>query len=284
MDLQNSVVILGSGTSTGVPTPGCHCKVCKSTNPKNKRFRASILIQTKTKKNILIDTTPDLRSQCLDNDIEWINATIITHEHADHLHGIDDLRPFCFGPPIKTIPVFTNETTAQAMIKMFPYIFQADKVFHKNRPIIGGGIPRLDLNPISFDNNKNGDELVSVQIEGESFQFFLVPHGHGESLGLYHDGLVYIPDCHEVPASLLGKIADLRPDVLIIDCLQHKPHQTHLNIQKCFDYIEKIQAKSTGLIHMNHHLDHQELENLAMSTFGKKQNVFPLYDRQRLPY
>ncbi|MFW5887932.1 MAG: MBL fold metallo-hydrolase, partial [Bacteriovoracia bacterium] len=136
---MNQLTILGSGTSTGIPMLGCDCPICSTTDqkPKNKRFRTSVLITTSKGHKIIIDTPPDLRSQLLKNKVDTIDAAIITHEHADHVHGIDDLRPFCFGNPRKEIPVFTNPTTAIDLTARFPYIFQRQQFFSKNKPILG---------------------------------------------------------------------------------------------------------------------------------------------------
>ena len=121
MGKENSILILGSGTSTGIPIPRCSCSTCTSSNPKDHRFRTSLLLQTAQGSNILIDTTPDLRSQVLINQVEKIDGVVITHDHADHIHGIDDLRPFCFGPPLHPIPLWTSQHNAKTIISRFPY-------------------------------------------------------------------------------------------------------------------------------------------------------------------
>ena len=125
---MNKITILGSGTSTGVPILGCKCKVCQSTEPRNKRFRSSAIIELENQKRILIDTTPDLRTQLLNNKVDHVDAVIITHDHADHTHGIDDLRPFGFKSN-KSIPVYTSEPAARSLTRKFPYIFDSDNYF-----------------------------------------------------------------------------------------------------------------------------------------------------------
>ena len=137
--MTNKILILGSGTSTGIPIPGCLCEVCLSTNLKNKRLRTSIILKFKnddkkghSEKTLLIDTTPDLRQGLLNHKINNVDAAIITHTHADHLHGIDDLRPLCFGPPSKTIPIYTLPEDKQDLVQRFPYIFASGRDGYAN--------------------------------------------------------------------------------------------------------------------------------------------------------
>jgi len=266
---MNTLIVLGSGTSTGIPTANGDWGVCDSTNPKNTRLRSSVLLTIDTT-NILIDTTPDLRTQTLKYGIKNIDATIITHDHADHLHGLDDLRPFCFGPPPRTIPVFTSTECKKIMIERFPYIFNRNP----NHPPIGGGIPNLALNEVSIDQTQ--------VILGHNFEFFNLPHGYGQTLGLCHKSFAYLIDCHEVPSRVIENLQNKNLDLLIIDCVQKDPHKTHLNLSKTFDYIRKIGPKRAGLIHMGNKIDHAWLENECHQEFGS--NVFPVYDGLILNY
>src|SRR5690554_1080845 len=121
-DNNNQVIALGTGTSTGIPMLGCKCEVCLSNNPKNRRFRTSIALHTAGGKTIIVDTGPDLRSQLLANKIDRCDAAIVTHEHADHTHGIDDLRPLSFETG-RAVPLHTSQKCAQLLRKKFPYIF-----------------------------------------------------------------------------------------------------------------------------------------------------------------
>jgi len=120
---MNKITILGSGTSTGVPILGCKCGICQSKDPRNKRLRSSAKIESKNSKTILIDASPDLRAQLISTQTTNLDAVIITHDHADHTHGIDDLRPFTFHSPFP-LPVFTNLHTIESLTVKFPYIFQ----------------------------------------------------------------------------------------------------------------------------------------------------------------
>lgn len=269
---KNSVTALGTGTSTGIPMIGCTCKVCLSLDSRDKRLRTSILLETKNGKKILVDTTPDLRTQFLENKILNIDFAIITHDHADHLHGIDDLRPLTFGPPSKEIDLYCNAKTRTSVEKRFEYIFE-DRNLRKN-PIVGGGIPRLKLKQVELEK-----EII---IEGEEFLFFNYPHGHGETMGFIHQGLAYIVDCMELPAPILSILKNKQIKILILDCLQRGSHSTHLNVKKSFEYIKEINPERAGLIHIGHDLFHQELLSMSNAQFGKK--VFPLYDQLKLFY
>jgi phosphoribosyl 1,2-cyclic phosphate phosphodiesterase len=268
----NSVTALGTGTSTGIPMIGCKCKVCTSLDHRDQRLRTSIFIETASGKKILVDTTPDLRTQFLTNKISDVDFVIMTHDHADHLHGIDDLRPLTFGPPIREINLYCNKNTCESIEKRFEYIFmKRDPIKH---PIIGGGIPRLKLNEVEL--------LKEITIEGEEFFFFNYPHGLGETMGFIHQGLAYIVDCMEIPDELLAILKQKKIRLLILDCLQRGPHFTHLTVERSFHYIKEINPERTGLIHVGHDLFHRELLALTNDQFGKK--VFPLYDQLKLFY
>lgn len=273
--MKTKLNILGSGTSTGVPMLGCSCEVCTSDNPKNKRFRTSFFLQTKKGKHFLIDTTPDLRSQLLRANIKHIENTIITHDHADHLHGIDDLRPFCFGPPPRSLPVFTHAECAKSMTARFPYIFEKD-YFNEKKPILGGGIPKLSLHQIKADGS---DEFI----DGEKFNFYLLPHGHHKSLGICHENMAIFIDCNSIPDPIIKELKKKRIDLLIIDCVKFGTHKTHLGTQKAFEYIKEIAPTRAGLIHMGHGLDHNKLELLCQEEFkNHKTEVFVTYDTMHL--
>lgn len=268
----NSVIALGTGTSTGVPMIGCKCKVCTSLDHRDQRLRTSILIESASGKKILVDTTPDLRTQFLNNKIYDVDFVIMTHDHADHLHGIDDLRPLTFGPPVKEINIYCNKKSYESIEKRFEYIFLPKDP--KKHPPIGGGIPRLKLNEVEL--------LKNVNIFGEEFFFFNYPHGHGETMGFIHQGMAYIVDCMEIPSELLAILKKKKIQLLILDCLQRKPHSTHLTVERSFNYIKEIKPERTALIHMGHDLFHRELLKLSSDQFGKK--VFPLYDQLKLFY
>ncbi len=258
---------------------GCLCAVCTSQDPYDFRLRTSLLLQTASGKTILVDASPDLRTQLLRWKVATIDGALITHDHADHLHGIDDLRPFCFGPPKKQIPIVVSDKIAPTLCQRFDYIFKADELFHQDRPILGGGIPLLKLMPQTLEDR----QVSKICVAGELFQLFLLPHGHTFTTGLIHQSMAYIPDCQNVSSEILDYLEKCKLELLIIDCLQVAPHDTHLNVQMAFDYSKKIKAKKTRFIHMNHELSHQQLLTLASQHFNDQQ-ALPAYDNEMLEY
>jgi phosphoribosyl 1,2-cyclic phosphate phosphodiesterase len=205
----------------------------------------------------------------LENKIQHCDACIITHEHADHVHGIDDLRPLTFDKEA-ALPVFTHNTCAEHLSEKFPYIFQANKLF-KFKPILGGGIPRLSLHAVQ-------DKAV---IEGEEFEFHLLPHGHTKSLSFLHKKLAYAIDCKTLPDAWIERLKAAKLDIFILDCVKREPHQTHLHLEASIEIAKKVGAKRTGLIHMGHELEHAQLERELKSL---NLEIFPLFDGQVLPY
>ncbi|MGZ3789853.1 MAG: MBL fold metallo-hydrolase [Bacteriovorax sp.] len=269
---QNTMIALGTGTSTGIPMIGCRCLVCTSKDHRDKRLRTSIYIETARGKKILVDTTPDLRTQLLREQISEIDFVIMTHDHADHLHGIDDLRPMTFGSPSREIPLYSNRVTKENIEERFKYIFSKTDLL--KYPILGGGIPRLSLNEVELEKN--------ILIQGEQFFFFNYPHGHGITMGFVHEQMAYIVDCMEIPEHILKVLENKKLKLLVLDCLKRGAHSTHLTVDKSFDYIRRINPERCGLIHMGHDLSHRELMRLSSAEFGKK--VFPLYDQLKMIY
>jgi phosphoribosyl 1,2-cyclic phosphate phosphodiesterase len=260
---MTSITILGSGTSTGIPMLGCQCPVCTSQNKKNQRLRSSILLEIDSKK-IIVDTTPDLRTQLLTHQIRNLDAVVITHEHADHLHGIDDVRPFCFEQPL---PLFSHEKVIEKMKVRFPYLFRPP---HPR----AGSIPLIQTNPVSL--------TTPFPILNIPFEFFLLPHGPYSTLGFVQNRFAYLIDCSEIPDPILKRLKQKKLELLIIDCVRKNPHRTHLNVQKAFDFIALINPQRAGLIHMGHELEHDELKKAAEQRFNS--NVFPLFDGMILHY
>lgn len=232
------ITILGCGTSTGVPLIHCQCQVCRSRNPKNHRLRASVWFQS-DKKSILIDTSTDLRQQALRAKIPKIDAVLITHPHADHIHGIDELRSFNFIQKSR-IPIYGNAWSCDELKTKFSYIF-------KPGPVQGGGIPLLDLQ----------------QIEGSSLFFEaaglkIIPlslfHGSQECLGYRIGSVAYVTDCSVIPDSTLERMKGL--SVLILDCLRREVHKTHFNLEKALETISILKPKRAFLTHLGHEFDY----------------------------
>jgi len=254
------ITFLGTGTSTGIPMIGCHCPTCTSTNKKNNRLRTSIFINYKNHYHFVIDTGPDLRTQLLRENINKCDFAIITHDHSDHLHGIDDLRPFTFFPKRHSLPVFCHQTHHRKIENKFDYIFKRDQVFNAKNPYLGGGLPLLNLHLVEEISNFFPEILIEPM---------MLPHGSGQTMGLLLDNRVaYLIDCHEVPSSHLKRLKEQQLECLIIDCLQLEAHPSHLTVDKCFDYIEEISPKQAFLIHMNHDLEHEALQDMATNRFS----------------
>lgn len=268
---MNKITLLGSGTSTGVPILGCKCKVCQSNDLRNKRLRTSAVIETTDQKKILIDASPDLRTQLLQNKIEHIDAVIVTHAHADHILGMDDLRPFGFRAT-SPIPVYADDSAGEDLKRKFTYIFERDQYF-KNKPILGGGIPLLDLHSI-------GEGTFTIL--NEDFSFIPQPHGHEDTLIILHNQMAYVTDVRELTDEVVKKLSDSGLELLVIDCLRPSPHQTHLHLDRTLEYISRINPRLAVLTHMGHEWDYLELSAEILRRGVK--NTFPGIDGQSFLY
>jgi phosphoribosyl 1,2-cyclic phosphate phosphodiesterase len=237
--LQLKVTILGCGTSTGVPIVQCKCAVCLSKDPKNRRLRASAWIQVQGK-NILIDTSTDLREQALRAKIPRVDAVLYTHPHADHIHGIDELRSFNFFQK-EAIPIYGNAWTCEDLTHRFSYIFQPPGI------VEGGGVPLLQLHNIKASS-------PFLEILGQKVIPLSLMHGSKECVGYRLNSFAYITDCNYIPPQTLARLNDL--SVLILDCLRITPHTTHLNLDQALAIVQKIKPKRTFLTHLGHDFDY----------------------------
>lgn len=236
------ITILGCGTSTGVPMIACDCPVCRSDDGRNKRTRSSILIskgEMNVLTNVLIDTSTDLRYQSLKNNVRHIDAVFFTHCHADHVHGIDELRSFNFVQK-KSIPCYGDTNTLDSIKRMFSYIFGGN--------CSGGGIPQITLNRLSEEKN--------VQIGGISFTPISVIHGKLPILGYRFNRVAYVTDCSEIPAPSMDKLQGL--DTLILGALRHRPHNTHFNIEEALNIVARLKPKRTFFTHLSHDVDYEK--------------------------
>ncbi|MBN2143989.1 MAG: MBL fold metallo-hydrolase [Candidatus Aureabacteria bacterium] len=233
------ITILGSGTSTGVPLLGCLCSVCKSQNPKNKRTRASVLLETGGT-SILIDTSVDFRSQALRENVREIQAILYTHAHADHLLGLDDIRPLNFLHK-KSIPCYGNAQTVSHIKTLFSYIFSDTQE--------GGGKPRISLTEIGMDPFEISRILVRP-----------VPLWHGSLsiLGYRIGGFAYLTDCSSIPEESFAMLQDL--DILVLGALRQRVHPTHFSIGQAIEASQKIKAGRTWFTHLGHEIDHDVFE------------------------
>ena len=228
------ITILGSGTSTGVPVIGCDCSVCHSTDPHNQRTRCSALLSYDSY-NILIDTATDLRQQALREKIDHVDAVLYTHSHADHMHGIDDLRGFNFRHK-GAIPLYGSPRTLERVRDNFNYIFTDVET--------PGYVPRLSLNPVETEFELFGVQIIPVPID----------HGGMQAYGYRCGSFAYLTDCNSIPEKSLRLLSGL--ELLVLDGLRFKPHNTHFNIPQAIEMADKIGARQTLLTHLSHDVDH----------------------------
>jgi phosphoribosyl 1,2-cyclic phosphate phosphodiesterase len=235
------ITVLGSGTSVGVPTIGCHCAVCTSSDPRDNRLRPSILIAYEGR-NILIDTTPDFRTQALRAGIGHLDAVVYTHAHADHLMGLDDIRPFNFRQS-GDIPIYAAPDTMAAIRRSFPYIF--DSLERKtNVPHIDARV--LDGSP--FD------------LFGLEFLPIPILHGPWTIYGFRFGKAAYLTDHSEIPDSSMDLLRSL--DVIFLDALRYKPHPTHSTVERSVKTAEKLGVRRAFFTHICHDLGHERAESM----------------------
>ena len=234
------ITVLGSGTSVGVPTPGCHCSVCTSDDPRDNRLRPSILLEYGGH-NVVIDTTPDFRTQVLRAKVDRLDAVLFTHSHADHIMGLDDVRPFNFRQRTR-IPIFASADTMSDIQRCFRYIF--------NDEDRQSSVPQLEthtLNGESFD--LFGQEVLPVRLM----------HGRSCVYGFRFGRAAYLTDHSEIPVESLDQLREL--DVLFLDALRHKPHPTHSTVERSIETVERLAPKRAFFTHICHDLPHQETES-----------------------
>ena len=219
----------------GVPTIGCTCEVCHSSDPKDRRLRPSILVQYNDH-NILIDSTPDFREQAIRAKISRLDAVLYTHAHADHILGLDDLRPVSFRHGDK-LPLYAGEETARAIQQVFKYVFDADYKF--------GGLARVAMHPLN-----NGLDLF-----GARFEVVKVIHGEAEIDGFRFGSAAYLTDFSSIPETSMGQLQNL--DILFLDALRHRPHPTHSSVENSLKLVERLKPKRTFFTHISHDLPHE---------------------------
>jgi phosphoribosyl 1,2-cyclic phosphate phosphodiesterase len=233
--MKASLTVLGSGTSMGVPTIGCACAVCRSSDPHDRRTRPSILLEFGGK-FVLIDTTPDFREQAIREGIRQLDAVLYTHAHADHILGLDDLRPLTFDRPEKT-PLYAQPEAADLLRRMFRYIFQADYKF--------GGLAQVEIHLIDGP----------IALFGAQFEPVKVLHGDREIIGYRFGQAAYLTDFSEIPEPSFAQLKDL--DILFLDALRHKPHPTHSTVENSLRIVERVKPKRAFFTHICHDLPHQ---------------------------
>ena len=236
---RGSIVVLGSGTSVGVPMIGCKCKVCLSTDPHDKRLRPSVLLKF-DEKRILIDTSPDLRYQALRAQMDRLDAVLYTHSHADHILGLDDVRPFNFKQR-ERIAIFASAETLADLERIFSYAFDSAPV-QSTRP---------RLSPHLF-----ADEPFAAA--GIRFVPVRVAHGEGTSYGFRFGDCAYLTDHSKIPEESMHLLADL--DVLFLDALRHNPHPTHSTVEESLQTVALLKPKRAYFTHVSHDLMYATVE------------------------
>jgi phosphoribosyl 1,2-cyclic phosphate phosphodiesterase len=259
-----SFTILGCGSSGGVPRLGGHWGDCDPQNPRNRRRRCSLLIQRETPDGttrVLVDTTPDMRSQLLDAGVGELDAVVFTHPHADHVHGIDDLRQIVFNIR-RRLPVWADGDTQEALLTRFGYAF----VQPEDSPYP----PILDLHTI------HGPFTISGAGGDITLTPFRVSHGTIDALGFRVADLAYLPDVMEIYDDAWPHLEGL--DCWILDALRRKPHPTHAHLALALDWIERMKPRRAVLTNMHIDLDYAEIE---AETPG---HITPAYDGMTIAY
>lgn len=232
------ITFLGTGTSYGVPMVGCECRVCTSDDPKNSRTRSSIFI-SEGEYNILIDAATELRIQCLKNSVKRLDAVLLTHSHADHVLGFDDLRHF--NRKRKTnIPVYGSEETVNNVYSMFSYAFK--------EATSSGSKPKVTLIPIEGNLNLSGMEIIPVEVQ----------HGQERVTAYRFEKFAYVTDVSHIPQDSVEKLMGL--DLLIIAALRNVPHEKHFSIEQAIKMVSTLRPKRTYFTHIAHEIDYEETD------------------------
>jgi len=235
-------VVLGTGTSFGVPVIGCDCAVCTSEDPRDRRTRVSAVVEGDDGRRVLIDTPPEIRLQLLGAGIPGVDAVLFTHEHADHVHGIDDLR--ALSGRRGSLPVLGSAATLEQLAARFPYIFD-DRI----RPQPGTTKPQLA--PATLE------PLVEIEVAGLPVVPLPVPHGDLTVFGYRIGPFGYITDAKSVPEPVIARLRGVR--VLVLNALFDRPHPTHLSIDEAVAVAVAVGAERTLLTHLTHRHAHATL-------------------------
>lgn len=232
------LVFLGTGTSHGIPVLGCGCAVCSSADPRDKRWRSSVLIEGDGGERILVDAGPEFRLQALRAGIDRLDAVFVTHAHADHVHGLDDVRPLTRRGELA---VYASPGDCAELRERFSYVFSGGQE--------GGGKPRFALRELGSG---------AVAVGGLSVRAVPVMHGDRAAYGYRIGPLAYLTDCSSVPASSLDLLRGL--DTLVVDALRLRPHPTHFSVDQALALAGELAPARVFLTHLCHDLSHRELD------------------------
>ncbi len=235
------ITLLGTGTSNGIPVIGCDCAVCRSSDPRDRRTRTSAVVRL-GEHNLLIDTATELRSQAIANGMRRVDAVLMTHAHADHTGGFDDLRRFNELQG-HHIPVYANPHTSSMLRERYAYTFTDMFPFY-------GGKPDLILHEIDGPFDLFGHQIIPVP----------VLHGRLPISGFRFDDLAYITDAKELPPTSLDLLHDL--DVLVLNALRERSHPTHLSFSEAVEVVRVVRPRRTYLVHLSHETSHADAEKL----------------------
>jgi phosphoribosyl 1,2-cyclic phosphate phosphodiesterase len=237
-NIAGQLVFLGTGTSVGVPVIGCDCPICTSTDSRNKRLRCSLVLGLPGG-NLLVDTTPDLRTQLLREGIGLVHATLYTHDHADHLFGLDDLRlfPYYLG---HRMPLYCEEAVEARIRKSFDYCFTPEA-----EATPAGALPQLEIRRITIE---------PFEVLGMRVVPFRLNHGWFRVLGFRFGNVAYCTDTNLIPPESWACLEGL--DVLILDALRIRPHPTHFSLDEAIETARRVGARRTLFTHMAHDLEH----------------------------
>jgi phosphoribosyl 1,2-cyclic phosphate phosphodiesterase len=236
---SRTFTFLGTGTSAGVPMLGCDCPVCRSADPRNHRYRCAVLLRL-PQGNAIIDTPPELRLQLLRAKVNIIHAVVYTHYHADHLFGLDDVRPFPYklGRPL---PLYCTEEVERVIRTTYAYAFQEEA-----DPILRGYVPQLAFRRI---------EEKPFELLGERVAPVPLLHAHYHVFGYRIGDVAYCTDVSMIPGSSWELLEGL--DVLVLDALRHRPHPAHFCLEQALEVIRQVRPRRAYLTHMSHDLEHE---------------------------